>query len=1107
MRDFKEVNALDKIYEIASMSDGVIILTYSLSTSPIQDILSKLKPPKKIRIMYSVNSNAQRTILQLKGMERNCKIVEICSKWDRYETSHAKVYLFCKTDNDHINLTTILGSFNLTLQTLKGIEIFGIYNFRLPREFLERNGIGHFVEIFNFEGRPKFDIKSLKQSILGKDKEIGYEILLLLLQLWFPDIPIIRTNSTFENVNFFGKRNNRMFVSTYGANTLLARLKDLLRSAFIYANEVGEEVELIIVTPFHTPKGIMKLFLMKDQILENIGLEKKVRFSLKLLTNSFNVSGKIEKSSFSDPGFLRKMMFESKYSSEFQVKFWGYTPGNENFIHAKIYVIRVGDRRAFLLTSANLTLAGLGLEQKNLEVGVIENQPEYTEEVCNWVYELWESEYTIRSREDKIWNELQNWYSKLEETEEKNEEDFEIEGLKEFYIYEKNVLRVRDKKRRKIEFMKLMMSFPRKEKPIRNLEKFFKKKEDWFYVDFDLKEEHLGPVFCDIFAKLTDGTYIIVTQGKINVVERPPKIEIHLLPRIDGPKNLYDRAIPVEVEIEVGKGISEIDLTKLSFELQTGKERIVPEILLMKEKIGRRRRVLHILLWTEIFELTDNVILGLIYKNERKVNCRIPISFLQNIFKKKFDEKVASFLKNRSVRLLTDKRVLCPKIETEFEVCLDSDTAELLGLNQLIIFRDFMYSELIGTEKIRKQIIDKVKFNRKIKLSNNVRSYPPVDVEAWVFGVKKDLWTLWVPLGKVNYRLFKNPPDLEIVIPTSIKTNVTPVEINFGLKGDGALRDQIIVNYEIGKSKNKVSTQSSYLECDIPKKVDLCMMEKGIDLHYRFVFKYNTADIAGKIHINYDFFVSAPHPYDPTKVKMLICDFETPSEFLNKISNELCESKRPYITVIPMKTTDFKEFQLRPGKNSYKETESEIVFVKNNLFALKRFGKEIVDELKRKNIVTLEIILFSKDSNKKVTIPIDIMYLEGVETDSLPMRKGGYGRTITIYHPDQYKYEFKEDIIKIIRLAYRKHLHDYHINRIRKGEYSWIIPKYKREGVIGEILSFMKRVKSEEFIPNFKPKKMLGPPEIFTLSGRKVIDFILFIRRKKHQLKIKIKEM
>lgn len=1107
-------NVLDEIYKIASESDGAVILTYSLTRYLIETIYSKLKEPKEIRIMYSVKTDAQKAILQLKNLgdlKKKSKALEIYGDLDHFETSHAKIYLFCKSGQEYIDLTIILGSFNLTLETLRNIEVYAVYKLQVNRNFLIKNKIKHFIEIFNINGQLTFDLKSLRENISGIDREIGYEIILMLLQLWFINIPIVTDHLIDEYIDFFKEEKRRVFVSTWRNNSLLMRFIDLLRSAFIYANENGKDVELIVVTPFHTEKAIKRLFLLKKQVLKSIGLEGKIKFSFKLLTNNFSVIGDIDKSSYTNPMALRELMFDSEYSNEFRVKFWGYTSGNEDFIHAKIYLIKVGEKKVFLITSANLTLSGFGFDsQKNLEVGVIENRSEQTEMLYKYVMEWWDSEEAITSKENRIWNELLNWYEKLEESEEKIEKEFEINGLTDFYIYKNNRIEVRDKKGREIELMKLLISFSRKEKPVKNLERKFEKRGDIFYAEFSLKEKHLGPAFCDIIAKLVDGSYIFITQQKVNVIEKFPNIKITLSPVTNIQRNLMVPLIPIEVKIETGRGITKIDLTKISFQLNGEKMRTIPKIFLIKEKI-ENVRILQFLLWVDAFEITKDVYLDLLYENEKKAICKIPQNFVKRIFQKTgSDEKIISFLKHRSIHILTDRRTLCPKVKTEIKLNVIPNVIALFKVNKIIVIQDFIYSELIGMKRNRKQSLQEFQFKRKIRLSNNFQIHLPADVEVWVYGVRKeDQWTLWIPIGKLEYQLFRNPPDLEILDKSPLKTNVTPIKIEFNLKGANIYWEKAIFEYRIHKFKEKHSIKKKNIVCNLPEKISIYQLKEGIDLKYRFIFKYNVADILGKLNIKYDLFVSFPHPTNPEKSKMLIYELYNPRDpcsFWKMLSEGILRDKLPHITVTPIHTSNFKIFYLSLNKDSLKSV-GELLQIKKGKFVLKKLSQEILTQLQSRNITKFEVIIHSKISQHKVAIPVDILYLEGVKTDLMPMKKGGYGKSITIYYPDEYKNEFKEYIVKIIPTVYSQYLNKYNINDIRRGEYSWIISEEEKERVIREIETFIRnKVKSKTFTPNFEPKRTLHPSEIRTLPYRRIIDFIIFIRRGKHQLQIKINE-
>lgn len=1108
--EFSEVYAIDKICEIASESDGVVILTYSLSPSLLESIFSKLKKPKNIRILYSARSrSSQKTLLRFRGIIECCKAVEISGGIEYYGTSHAKIYLFSRTRKEYIDLTAVLGSFNLTYQTLKGIEVYGVYKFRISQNYLSRKGIRHFVEIFSHEKQPAIDLKSLKQNIKGEDIEIGYGILLLLLQLWFKDTLIINEDIPLMNINFFGKENRRMFVSTFGDNTLLAKLRDLLRSAFIYADKTGEKVELLIITPFHTKEAIQRLFRMKEQLLENLGLKGKVKFCLKLLTNSFKTSGGEEtKSNYTNPMSLREMMFESEYSPEFQVKFWGYASEYCYFIHAKLYVVKVGYRKAFLLTSANLTVPGLGFDMgKNLEVGVIENHPTYTEELCKWVDDCWESEYAVQSKDDKIWSELQTWYETLEEKEECFEEDFEVEGLTtNLYIYEKNVLKVKNKRKRDIESMELIISFSKKDHPVRNLEKNFIEKGNCFYVEFELREEHLGPTFCEIIARQSDGIYLFILQKKVNVKEKFPEVDMRLQPEVDTSRVFAHGVLPVEIKIEIGRGIARIDLTKLSFELKMGNEKIRPEILLIREKI-EKVRTLQFLLWADWCKIVDEAHLSLLCEGEEIATCKIPQSFTKGVLGSHVNEKVVAFLRNRAVRLITDKQTLCPNVKSELQVSFDMSIIKPFDLDKLVVVRDFIYSELIGTKKIRKTIKQEFQVSNRIELDNNIPTYPPTDVEVWVYGLKNHGWTWWIPLGKINYRLLKNPPDVNVRVISPFRTNVTPIEIEFDFKGDKIFKIRMDIKFEVGSYKRQFSTEEDHLECKLPESLDLQTLEEGMNFSYRFIFKYNIADLVGEDKIKYDFFISTPVPSDPSKKNKLVYKPYNLCGLLSELSSEISEDRRLFVTVIPTRTSVHKEFKLQIDKGDSGETQDYFVHVKDGVYALRRLPPEAVNRLESgENFANINLVLLSKFTGNSLIIPFKIFYLEALETDPVPSAKGGYGRSITIYCPDEYGGEFKDEILKITCEAYVEHLNYEHISNIRKGKFSWIIKKDKENEIISQIKDFIEEVRSKSFVPKFRSCKELSPYDASTLSGRKVIDFILFARYTSHTLRIRLRD-
>jgi len=1097
LRSLELVNAFDKIDEFASDADGSVILTYSLSLPFISSIISRMKDSKKnIRIMYSIKSNAQRTINQLKILNKKySKPVETTIANDRYESSHAKIYLFTKRRKEGILIRVILGSFNLTYNTLNSVELYGSYTFVVDKKLLKSYNVKNFIDFFGFEEKPIIDMNDLKECLSGEDKEIGYEILLLLFQHWFKDISV-KSEKSLNHIDFFNGLNSRIFVTTFGNNSLLHYFAEVLRSAFVYADKTKKEVQLTIITPFHTEVAIENLFNLKNQILKDIAVNN-VKFSLRFLTNSFNVSSEQTKTSFSDPTYLRNKMFSSEKIDDFKVKFWGYTPENEDFIHAKIYSVKVGDRKVILITSANLTSPGFSFDlRKNLEVGVIENHTDYTEDLFNWVEERWKAEYLPRSREDKIWSELQKWYDRLTEAEEESE-DFNVEGLADLYTYRRNVIKVRNLKNRQIRSMKIVLSFPKKEKPVKNIEKRFQKEGKEFVVSFTLKEEHLGNVFCDVFAEMVDGSLVYIIQKRISVIEKFPKISGRIISHMGIPEDFVGGTIPIELIVQIGKGISKIDLARISFELYSAEEIASTKILLIREKIDHKRTI-RFVLWSEEFH-RNKKLMKITAKYENETMVTLNFSREPKIFTEPKENPLIKFDKNCSLQLTSDENTLCPRCETEIQIRTNRKILKQLKIDHIMVVRDFSYSELIGIQRTVQPDVCEVELRDKVRLKNDFPSNPPTDVETWVYAVKKASWTTYVPLGKINYRLLKNPPKINFRQKTLTVTNVTPVEVEFEFDEKNAVRDKFLIMIQIARLRRKLTLESTEKEilleltCGLKEKE----IEKGLDLEYRFCFKYNLADVVGKVHIHYDFFVTCPHSSDPTIKKMLIFDLKNSCDLLNRSTERIAEKVRPVLRLIPAKSTDTKSF-------TFNSTNDIFDHIRKQTFALTQIDKATVKELSSKNLSRLSFNIYQNKSDI-LTIPFDLIYLEGVITNHFTTKRGGFGETVTIYHPPEYQSEFRKEIINIVKTVYINELEE-QIEEIRNRDpkFSWIMNEEDVKQSIKRGKDIINRVKNQNFIPLFKPKTSIHAYEATTFSGRKFLDLILFVRRGKHELKISI---
>jgi len=1115
-----KVDAIKNLLDISSESDGVIILAYSIEPNILNSIISCLKPPQKFRILCSAKTSFQRKLTIYKNLTKKVKLIEISASQDRFELAHAKLYLFCKSNKDRVDFKLILGSFNLTKETWRSIEIFGVYEFSISTKFLRENKVEHFIDILSLNKPPHFSLSSLKKHIQGEDEELGYEVLSLLFQLWFSNSRLLTQETTLEFVDYFGMEKGRKFVSTFGRNSLLKCLKDLLTSAFIYANEKREEVELTIVTPFHTQEGIETIISLIKDIQRKLNLNNEL--TIRLLTNSFKVSSNIDKSSFTNPSYLRRLMFNPSNSFKFKVKFWGHSPLNEDFIHAKLFLIKVAEKKIFMITSANLTVSGLGVGlSKNLEVGIVETDPKYTEKIYEWVEECWNSEYTIASEEDRIWDEFQIWYDRLEIIEEHIEEEFEIEGLKDFYIHEENVIKVRDKKNRKFKFIQLILSFSQKKIPIKNLEKKFMRRKDYFFVKFKLeKEEYIGRAICDIIAKLEDGSYIFIIQKMINILKRFPKIEMRVIPKIDAMDFFRNAVLPVEVKIEVGKKIQALELAKIRFELKCGNKKLFPKILLIREKVEKCNRLIQFLLYIEKFNPDFDSSLHFIYEDEKKCEFRISKEILIKIFKEVVSRKTTQFLEDWYIRLLTDHRTLCPRVKTKIKVNTNASIFKFLSVNELRVIRFFSYTELVGMEKIEEKRIREFQLKDEVMLDNEIEADPPVDVEAYFYGIKRDEWLILIPLGKLSYRLLKNPPLLRTNVKTKIKTNLSPINVEFNFNGFGVI-DRMVFNIRIGKWEERFTSTMRNLVHKLPLTLSLEDIKSGMDLNFRFSFKYNVADIVGNVHIDYDYFISSPHKFDPSKTKMLIFYPKNPKNLLRKIEEEFPENFRPFISIIPIQSTNCRCFKLRLNQKTLKEFKNYFMEYDKGIFVLKKLDKEIIDQFCiefSRNFADMSIHVTSCANKEVITLHFHVFYLEGIG-EYTKAKEGQYCKYIVVYHPnvngdkeDRFKKEvlkgLKEGILEILRKVHLKHLREKK-EEIQTGKFWFKMHDELRKEVCEKIEEFIRKLKSEDSINiyKFKQRRLVPAGETRTFDDRRLIDFCLLIRKNLPELRIDISEV
>ncbi len=238
---------------------------------------------------------------------------------------------------------------------------------------------------------------------------------------------------------------------------------------------------------------------------------------------------------------------------------------------------------------------------------------------------------------------------------------------------------------------------------------------------------------------------------------------------------------------------------------------------------------------------------------------------------------------------------------------------------------------------------------------------------------------------------------------------------------------------------------------------------------------------------------------------MLIFDLKNPQELIDCAGKGIPNNFRPSITIYPC-ASPYRSFLLRINNKTLEQSQEFLSAVNAETFSLDKFEKGVIDQLKKDNVANFEVHVSTADSNL-LSIPFSAFYLEGIETASVTMREGGYGKSITVYHPESFSWQFRAEISKISRIAYSEHLIRSHIDAIKNGLFSWIIAPQEEECVISNIENFCALVKSDDFSVNFLPRKPLFWWEENSISCRRVIDFIIINRTSNHDLKIKINSL
>lgn len=965
--------AIAHLERLSKEYDHLVLLTYSISSTLLEKLLT-IGKLKDFRLMYSVMSKTRNPIVHLQKFKDKIKQVETDFDLDRYERSHAKIYLFAKYVGKRIELRAVIGSFNLTYQG--SVELYGDYK----GEFSDEHEHGNLMDLFE---KPP-DTKHLMEIFSGDSAVL--DALSLLLTHW-------------HNKDLLIKSDDKRFVTTFGTNSLKTSLISEIEKSIQTGKKFGESLDILIVSPFHSLEAISNFFDEIKRAMERLGCE--VQYQVRLLTNGYYFTLESDGEAFTDPSLLRRLTGDHPFS----IKFWG-TPSDEpidhgNRLHLKLFTLNVGRVHKVLVTSANWTNSGLGYDPKNLEVGVWERNTYEAHRIFETADELWGAEVIPN---EEIWKSLEKWYSGYEGQEEVP--GFSINGLAdEIHIEDKINLEVKTHKEVSIKGILSFINVPAETL-------LFKKKGGIHRASFVVKRSHVGKMDLDLYAKTKDGKYYRIKHKRIKILEKFPTIKV---------KNILDREsglLRVKLEIERGIAFEELHATEFGFEKS--------EPLAIKIKKTRTEKSVEIILPIKTVRVT--------YRNEWSHRFDIKAEEIPNNY--------TNFHQTKSVHILTDKRTICPRKPIRLELKFDQSFLEKLGLRCVQAVRTAEYYDYYSSTRSRKKKTDILELDNKVELDNEFQipsRAENVSCELYATNHRGDLL---IPLGKVDYEIFKNPPEITVE-HSPIRTNITLLATNFVLDEDRDI-DVVYLKYGFGDYKNKIEIdrKDEPLKLGVLEKVSKDELKKGLSFNARFKFLFNVADEIIEGHLEFHFYAN---PCD-----RLIWNKEDPPNILNQ---------KPFHSIdIACLDGSVPTVHLRWNNNVLKlpitGSSVRVPFPKT---ILKSFNEKW--DIKRHQDAQL---VFSIKGVGKITLDIGFSYLT-IERENYIPKTGSGCRDAVIVGPERFDHITSriDEITKIAtsvfqrdlsihlsnpNLVEHKEVFDHLIQRLRSGEY---VPNYLSEAEQG----------------------------------------------------------
>lgn len=797
-------SAVDQVKKLAEKSDYAVVMSYSLNPTILRR--SVIPRVRDFRVLYSCRTKSKNPLPNLESYSNKLKQVE--GEFDRvqYDSSHAKVYLFARSEERHISLSLLMGSFNLTPKN--SVELYGTFHGHLDSARLESED---FMNLFNENP----NISKVKESFSG-DSPVLSALAVLLTHWHNSDCNVKRGEPPY-------------FVSTQD-NSLRKGFSEMVKEAAKHHQITSPEdsrLEFLFVTPFHSEEAIENVIGEIRRSLEDIGLD--LPFSIRLLTNGNAFAKSCEEEAFVSPRKLKRFVDDDHPLEE--VRFWGSAQAKEPIehrapIHLKAYMIRSGDSIYSMVTSSNLTNAGWGFGSRNFEVGVIEHDSANARRIEKFLEEMWKNE---AQPDEAMWKAMEKWFSGTKWRE--GMEEFTLHGFDKTLHVGQEVNLEAQAPRGVSLVGRLSLSDP----SVENIRLDFERESGVHKASFQIKPDHKGRVRLFVYAVKENGVVFQVLKRTATVKYRRPQIQIN--------HSLEDGLVKINMNVETGADIVEVNPARLIFD--------TPPLKIITSKIDSHVKEIIIYMPMKPFTVKIPELENSTYQ-VRDVESAEARTDLE-VFSGSVDVEVAS-----------DRRMLCEKKPTELNLKGDFEYLDQRDFQEVKVVKSVEYYDYYTSEISTYSAESEKTLSERLEVSNKFKKLPTrgKNVHVKLFAIKrKEDAQILIPLGDgVDYGLFRNPPEIKIESNRPL-TNFTGARVNFCLS-DRREVDQAKVHGELGSEKfYEESTDNKFVIEDLLKGASLEDLKNGLKIDARLKFMFNVADEEVSEKLNFDWFSNLKDMY------------------------------------------------------------------------------------------------------------------------------------------------------------------------------------------------------------------------------------------------------